>query len=133
MKIEKNFFEKLDECIRKRKQDRAKATEKYWKLPATERLHYDSKFHEIENQRFPILFSTIFSVKVMFYLLVGFVFFGFFTGNLTEMMENYLAALQSYFNLFIIFPLIDLLRIVYLSTKREKAHIKLDGRFKLIK
>lgn len=61
----KDYLIELIKRVRKKRKDNLEWNKKrYWKLTASERLHYDSVRKEIESRRSGFLFLTVYVIKL---------------------------------------------------------------------
>ncbi len=70
--MKQNIFQKIGNTIEKTKKQKKEFIDKYWKLPATERLHYDSKVNEIEKDTKMnfLLTSIVFKTIIFVFALI---------------------------------------------------------------
>lgn len=131
--MKKNWIENYGERKRKIEEANKILKEKYWKLPATDRMHYDGICDKI-NSRWSLADLSFRWLKMCVLLPLFLVLLGFFTGNLeTFLISSKLIAIS----LIKIFPLIVLLDFVvffyYSLIDSPEKFEKLNKRFKLIK
>lgn len=66
----KNIFQKIGDRMERSKKSRQKETERYWKLPAQERMHYDIKLSKINKEMMTTFSFFIFYIKFLLYATV---------------------------------------------------------------
>lgn len=131
--MKKNLIEKYGEKVRKRKEANDKIIEKYWKLPAAERLHYDSIERDI-NYSLPKVLGVSFSILKMTVLLPLFLMFiGLMTGTIDKMVIISSTLIVTFMKILPAVFMLDLLLSYLGSTQRKNRLEELDRRFKLTK
>lgn len=131
--MKKNWIERFGERKRKIEEANKILKEKYWKLPAADRIHYDSICYKI-NSRWRLTYISFSWLKMCVLLPLFLVLIGFFTGSL----ETFLVSSKSIaISLIKIFPLVFFIDICtfiyYLDIANPASFKKLNRRFKLIK
>jgi len=132
MKMEKNIFQKIGDRMQEKRKKRKQFVDRYWKLPASERMHYDQKLKDVkENTRITFFALTIAGIKAI-------VFAGLLFGVLSifvspEMFEAGKIFILLLLTLLPVFVILDLILMLVFASKIEKKRIQLAKRFKLIK
>ena len=132
MKMEKNIFQKIGDRMQEKRKKRKQFVDRYWKLPASERMHYDQKLKDVkENTRITFFALTIAGIKAI-------VFTGLLFGVLSifvspEMFEAGKIFILLLLTLLPVFVILDLILMLVFASKIEKKRIQLAKRFKLIK
>ncbi len=129
--MEKNFIEKYGERMRKRKEEKKQMSDKYWKLPATERLHYDYRVDKINSMRWGFLYATFYFLKAIFFTIIALVFVGFVTSNAEHFIKLAFTVFFQLLNMLGVFILVDLIMPLYFREERMTRLNKLKKRFKL--
>lgn len=131
---EENILDKIiKKRIERKKQNEVKR-ERYWKLPAVERLHYDSKLKEIKDNS-PILFQLTKSYLILLIYITTFVVFLHYmhtTGDkdLLPLFNDIVSLTYLLFKLTFIPICVDIILLLFDKTNSNIK--KLNKRFKLI-
>lgn len=131
--MEKNIIEKFGEKIRIKSNREKSATNKYWKLSATERIHYDSCRDRIDEESMNFLFITRLTVKLSIVIPLFLIFVGAMIGNLEIMIESAQNVFISLMRFLTIALLGDLAIATVTAYSMSNKIKKLDKRFKLTK
>ncbi len=131
--MNKNWIEQYGEKVRKRKEENLKVVEKYWKLPAAERMHYDSCANTIESQTYSFFGISYSFMRLMVVLPIFFLFIGLMTGVMDKMVIISSTLIVSFIKVLPAIFLIDFLLAVASRAGAYDRDKKLDKRFKLIK
>jgi len=130
--MEKNIFQKIGDRMQEKRKKRKQFVDRYWKLPASERMHYDQKSKELhDNHKGFFFLLTIAGIKAI-------VFAGLLFGVLSifvspEMFEAGKIFILLLLTLLPVFVILDLILMLVFASKLEKKRIQLAKRFKLIK
>ena len=113
------------------KKKKIKEEETYWKLPATERLHYDSLTDKLPSM--PLFVVTLAFIRGVIFLCGFLVFAGFMTDKLHILLpltKGVFIDLMTWVKYFIIF---DGLYVFWQGYKYSKMLDSLKKRFKIKK
>ena len=128
----RNVFEKIGERIRLDKENKKKRTNRYWKLSANERMHYDSIYDKIMYSGFPFFKITFIFLKIACVFMLLLYMFGIIYQD-----ETFFSLSRISFSvLFKLTPLVfifDFINSLITENNKIKRLIKLNKRFKIIK
>lgn len=130
MKLE-IIFEKIAKSIRNKKKRREKEVEKYWKLPASERMHLDSIMEKINNHHDQIFPATSFLLlayvsTILPLTLVSILFQNLDVGKLVFLFVTSIGLMILPF-----FIIADIIIMIILGFQKSKIIKQLKKRFKL--
>jgi len=131
--MNKNWIEKYGEKVRKRKEIKDKISEKYWKLPALERIHYDSRQDKIENSLNRPFWISFAILKIIIILPLFLMFIGLMTGTIEQMVTSSSRIIVSLLEILPLIMGIDVLFMISSFNNINYENKKLNQRFKLIK
>lgn len=136
--MEENLLKIVGEWYKKRcakrLEERKTFKEKYWKLPAMERMHYDSCRERIkDNNHWSILYLTFYWMKVIILLPLGVIAMGFIMGDIITFMEIARTILISCMNILAFVIVLDCFSFIFYTWTSSDDIKKLNRRFKLIK
>lgn len=131
--MKKNFIEKFGESIRKNREDYKKESNRYWKLSANERMHYDMKIDNIEERRyeFGLIFRMMFSYT--FIVPVCLILAGVLIGKFDILFNS---ASKMFISLIKCLPFVFIIDMFFYFLSEFKSNKKIKcikKRFKLIK
>lgn len=133
-----NLFEIVGEWsqkrVAKRRKERKSFKEKYWKLPAMERMHYDSCHERIRDNNHWSIFNLTFAfIKMMILVPLGIIAMGFIIGDILPFMDIARNILFSFMSIVYFVFIADLVIFGLFLGRTTKYIRKLNRRFKLIK
>lgn len=131
--MKKNWIERYGEKSRKNKESKLKIKEKYWKLPAIERIHYDSLKNDVDNSSSKPFFFSFAILKIIVILPLFLMFVGFMTGTIEHMVTSSSKIIVSLLEILPLIMGIDVLYIILSIVGHNYESNELNRRFKLIK
>jgi len=131
VKQKENLFEIIGRRIRKKNEEKERIINKYWKLPAVERIDFDNKRKEIEKRyEYYTLHCTFIMIKVSFFYLVLVAILKYLFN--VQLHPSMLNPLILFLRLTLIAFFIDVI-LIFLSPILSESRIKeLRKRFKLV-
>lgn len=125
-----NIFLKLGRKLEEDKKERQRFKDKYWKLEASERLHYDFKLNKI-NEWIDFVFPklTIFYFKAIFWIMIFLLMINYTFGGI--ILENIKTIFANLLNVIPIILFADLLLTLVCIHIHSKELKELNKRFKL--
>lgn len=129
----KNIFEIIGKNVRDKKFKKKEANKRYWKLPATERLHYDSIMKNMEEKRVNFLAWTTMGFKLMVVLPLFIIFLGYMLGNEKVLFDNSVIILIGLIKIMPVFFVIDILNVIVDIYWNSKEKLKINKQFGLVK
>lgn len=132
-KMGKNIFEIIGKNVRDKKFKKKEANKRYWKLPATERLHYDSIMKNMEEKRVNFLAWTTMGFKLMVVLPLFIIFLGYMLGNEKVLFDNSVIILIGLIKIMPVFFVIDILNVIVDIYWNSKEKLKINKQFGLVK
>lgn len=132
-KMGKNIFEIIGKNVRDKKFKKKEANKRYWKLPATERLHYDSIMKNMEEKRVNFLAWTTMGFKLMVVLPLFIMFLGYMLGIEKVLFDNSVIILIGLIKIMPVFFVIDILNVIIDIYWNSKEKLKINKQFGLVK
>lgn len=118
--------------MQEKRKKKKQFVDRYWNLPADERMHYDQKLKDVnENAKITFFALTVSALKLI-------VFAAFLFGSLTifvspEFFETGKLIILMLLLLLPIVTILDLFFMIAFALKTDKKRVQLAKRFKLIK
>lgn len=126
-----NIFQRIGNNFEKKKLERKKMGDKYWKLSSIERIDYDNHIENIKKKYDWFWVATILWIKLMIYIAIFFGLFGLIF-NKFDVMINLVKILWSSFIKIIWLPIsIDIIFVYSNIFFEERDEKDLNKRFKL--
>lgn len=127
----KNIFQKIGDRMERSKKSRQKEKERYWKLPAQERMHYDMKLNRINKEMMTPFSFFIVYIKFLLYATVFLAGIYIVWGE--ALLESVRIILGYLFGLTPIALIVSVLIGLIDIDRVTKQTRKLKKRFKIIK
>lgn len=127
-----NLFQSISNNFKEEKKKRKEKEERYWKLPATERLHYDSIINKLNREK-----GLNFGVTGALFVITLFIFFIIFLTAysidypITKLIELLKPVSLRFIKVLFLALCLDLVFSSILTLRINKEINKINKRFKL--
>lgn len=129
-----DYVKKFELWVKKCNKNERLEEDRYWKLPATERMHYDSCEHKIQNDNFGLLNLTFWWIKLSVFIPAFMIIAALFTNQLQTIVPLAQGVFKTLISSTKIIFFADIIQfIVFASVIIPSKMTKLRKRFKLIK
>lgn len=128
---ENSLLKRLNARIKEKRKNIEQSKKRYWKLSASERLHYDYRSEKIEKDNSPdVFYMTFIFAKMYFLILVIFALFKvLFQVDPVHLVNAFLAILGTAPRVFMASVILDVLILFYSIDRKNKQMKSLNANY----